>query len=197
MIEVKINKEDVNRVINKLREISPERRGGVAHRAFVDATAYLEQKLKLNISGRILKVRSGRLRSSIGSLVMERMGELQGLVGSGVRQGNRVVYANIHETGGVITQKRVKWLTIPLQAALTPAGVPRGKARDFENTFFAWSKAGNLILFQRSGNDVIPLFVLKKQVRIPARRYMSITAEECAGQIADIMVNRIVKEFNQ
>ncbi len=195
MIDIEIDKEDINKMITKLQEISPEKRGATAYKAFVDATIFIEQKLKVNISNKILKVRSGRLRNSIGSFVIEKEKEIEGIIGSGVRQGERVKYANIHETGGTITPKNVKWLTIPLQSALTPAGVPRGKAKDFDNTFFAWSKANNLLLFQRQGKNVIPLFVLKKSVTIPARRYMSKTAEEVMPEIAEIILKRISKEL--
>jgi phage gpG-like protein len=195
VIELKIDKADVDRVINKLAQLDPKRKDDIAYKSFVDATAFIEQQLKMNISGKILKVRSGRLHTSIGSIVDDSGNQLHGIIGSGVRQGQRVPYADIHETGGTITPKRVNWLTIPLRAALTPAGMPRGRARDFENTFFAYSKAGNLILFQLKGKKAVALFLLKKSVTIPARRYMSITAEECAGQIADIMINRIDKEL--
>lgn len=196
MIEIKIDKEDIERAINKVRKISLKEQDSITYKALVDATAFVEQKLKLNVSGKILKVRSGRLRSSIGSIVIQRNNEPVGIIGSGVRQGKRVPYADIHETGGIITPKRVRWLTIPLRAALTPAGVPRGRARDFADTFFAWS-GGNLFLFQKQGQNVIPLFILKKSVNIPARRYMSRTAEEAMPAIAEIMIRRIVKEVNQ
>lgn len=195
MIELKLDKKDVNRVIRSLERVSSKKRDGIAFKMFTDATLYLEQQLKLNVSGRILHVRSGRLRNSISSIVRDNGTQLEGIVGSGVRQGNRVPYADIHEVGGVITPKNVQWLTIPLRAALTPAGVPRGRARDFEDTFFAYSKAGNLILFQRKGKKAVALFLLKKSVTIPARRYMSITAEESASKIVDIMINRIDKEL--
>ena len=197
MIELKIDKTDVDRVINKLAQLDPKRKDAIAYRSFVDATAYIEQQLKINISGRILKVRTGDLHDSIGSIVKDTGNQLEGIIGSGARQGNRLPYADIHETGGTITPKNVQWLTIPLRAALTPSGMPRGRARDFENTFFAYSKAGNLILFQRKGKKAVALFLLKKSVTIPARRYMSITAEETAGQIADIMINRIDKELQR
>jgi hypothetical protein len=195
MIELTIDQKDIDRVIKKLDAIKPSDRSGVTHKAFVDATAYIEAKLSQNISNKILHVRSGRLRDSISSVVLDEENGITGLIGSGVRQGNRVIYANIQETGGTVTPKRVKWLTIPLQAALTPAGVPRGRARDFQNTFFAYSKAGNLILFQRQGKSIVPLFVLKKSVKVPASHYMSRTADEVHADVVDIMLRRIEKEI--
>lgn len=106
-----------------------------------------------------------------------------------LRVFSRSKYAKIHEYGGTIKPVNSQWLTIPLEAAKTRAGVARGGARDYKNTFFATSKAGNLILFQRLGksaggrqkrrtfvrngvrekSDIEPLFLLVKEVTIPAR----------------------------
>ena len=74
-------------------------------------------------------------------------------------------YAPIQEFGGTIVPKTSKWLAIPLTAAKTPAGVPRGSPRSFKDTFFKTSKKGNLILFQKVGKEkIVPLFVMKKRV---------------------------------
>lgn len=79
-------------------------------------------------------------------------------------------YMNFHEKGGVIRARRAKYLTIPLPAALDHRGVPRYQsAREWDNTFLGRSRAGNLIIFQKRGNGVVPLYVLKKSVRIPPR----------------------------
>ena len=53
---------------------------------------------------------------------------------------------------------------------MTPAGVVRGRARDFPDTFVRRSGAGNLLIFQAMGDGTVePLFVLKSEVTIPAR----------------------------
>lgn len=79
-------------------------------------------------------------------------------------------YAKIHEHGGQIRPKS-KYLAIPLDAARTAGGDTRGGPRSFSNTFFAKSKAGNLILFQNRGSKKkpLPLFVMKKQVTLKPR----------------------------
>ena len=60
--------------------------------------------------------------------------------------------AAVQEFGATITPKTAKYLTVPLPAALEIKGVPRKKsAREWDNTFVAQSKAGNLIIFQRDG----------------------------------------------
>lgn len=95
----------------------------------------------------------------------------------------------IHEHGGVIKARKAKYLTIPLPAALDSRGVPLKKsAKDWTNTFVAKSKAGNLIIFQRKGAQIIPLYVLKTQVYIPPRLGMGKTI--MAGK--DYLVDRLV-----
>jgi hypothetical protein len=105
-----------------------------------------------------------------------------GLIGSGVRNGKRVKYANILEEGGTIVPKNKKYLTIPFQAALTSAGVMKyPSARDYPNTFIA----GRTIM-QRQGSGSIPLFYLARSVTIPAKHYMSITEQRSRGAVMDI-----------
>lgn len=63
-----------------------------------------------------------------------------------------------------------KLMTIPLPAALNPNGTPiKPSARAWENTFITTSRRGNLIIFQRRGRRIIPLYVLKDSVTVPAR----------------------------
>ena len=77
----------------------------------------------------------------------------------------------IHEDGAVIRQRPGgPLLTVPLPDALDERGVPlRLRARDWENTFVARSRRGNLIIFQRRGRRIVPLYVLKTSVVIPPR----------------------------
>lgn len=77
----------------------------------------------------------------------------------------------IHEDGGVIRQRPGgPLLTVPLPDALDERGVPlRLRARDWENTFVTRSRRGSLIIFQRRGRRIVPLYVLKRAVVIPPR----------------------------
>jgi hypothetical protein len=76
----------------------------------------------------------------------------------------------IHEFGGVVSAEKTAYLTIPLPAAMDSRGVPiKRSARDWTNTFVRQSKAGNLIIFQRRGRVIVPLYVLKREVRLPPR----------------------------
>lgn len=195
MIELTFDKSQWDKLSKKLRALSPVARDSITRKAFTDLTLETEGQLKQSLSGAILRVRSGRLRSSIGSIVIGQGKDLVGMVGSGIRQGGRVSYANIHETGGTITPKNSKYLAIPLSAALTPAGVLKKKPREYNNTFVMKSKNGNLIIAQKRGSRmsrIVALFVLKKKVEIPARHYMSRTAEEVSPRALEIM-NRSIE----
>lgn len=128
-----------------------------------------------------LRRRSGHLSRSLQAQPVETKGtQVEGRITIGT------AYSRVHiGPKGQITKiqpKNKKWLTIPLEAAQTKAGVLKGSALSgiWGNTFFATSKKGNLILFgkrvlqkgpnigQTTGN-IMPLFVLKKEVKIPSR----------------------------
>jgi len=74
-------------------------------------------------------------------------------------------YAAIHEAGGTIRPKSKKFLTVPL-----PTGIPLNNYPSPRLNPRLFYRAGN-VLFLRQGN--IPLYVLKTQVRMPARKYAS------------------------
>lgn len=75
-----------------------------------------------------------------------------------------------HELGATVRPTKSKYLTIPFPAALDSKGLPlRRKARDWGNTFVARSRRGSLIIFQRRGRGVMPLYLLKKQIYIKPR----------------------------
>jgi hypothetical protein len=128
-----------------------------------------------------LGVRSGALRSSVKSMSVT---ESPGLLESGVRFGTIYARTHVGPVGQVTTirAKSGKFLAIPLNAALTPAGVPRGAPRSgmWGETFFARSEKGKLILFGKkitqkgvhagqTRGDIVPLFLLVKQVKIKSR----------------------------
>lgn len=104
--------------------------------------------------------------------------------------------ATVHERGATITPKRARWLTIPLPPALTAQGVPkRPSARDWQNTFVIKSKKGNLLIVQKVGKDIVPLYVLKKKVVIPKR--LAFEEAFTAGKdfLADKIAQDVIREF--
>jgi hypothetical protein len=129
----------------------------------------------------LLAVRTGNLRAQTKPLPVT---ERPGVIESGMGFGTTYARPHVGPRGQITTIKPVgkKYLTIPLPAAMTKAGVLRGSAQSgmWGETFFARSKKGNLILFGKrvaqkgahageARGAVVPLFVLKKQVQIKAR----------------------------
>jgi hypothetical protein len=103
----------------------------------------------------------------------------------------------IHEYGGVINSKG-KMLTIPLPAALNADGTQiKASARDWDNTFIARTKGGNLLIFQRRGASVVPLYVLRDSVTIRPRLGMRDELQAHIPYFVDRTVDRIVADVLQ
>lgn len=111
-----------------------------------------------------LQRRSGKGLRSIRNFVVLKTGEQV----TGHMRLNH--YMTVQEHGAIIRPRNAKYLAIPLPAALNSNGTPRKTGpREWRNTFIAKSRAGNLIIFLKTGRDIVPLYVLKKRVRLPAR----------------------------
>ncbi len=148
-----------------------------------------------------LKVRSGKLRASALPIKAEIM---EDRVEGGVSFGTQ--YARVHigpkgqET--IIRPKNAKFLAIPLPAAMTGAGVSRGSPRQGPwGESFVKETDGKLIVFgkmqiskgKRSGelrNQIVPLFLLLKSVKIKAR----VHPEDLISWIEPKMREDFVKE---
>ena len=83
--------------------------------------------------------------------------------------------------GGVLRPRKAKHLALPFPGIT-------GRPRSYQNTFFQKSKKGNLIMFQNQDDgSIIPLFVLKESVKIPARPFITLrpkTLDEMAKKAA-------------
>jgi hypothetical protein len=139
-----------------------------------------------------LSVRSGSLIASIIASVKvegDTFESLRGYIGAGP-------WGTTHEYGAVIKAKNAKYLTIPLRAALDSRGLPlKAKARDWKNTFVAKTKNGNLVIFQKVGTTIVPLYVLRTSVTIPPRLNMQKTLETNLPYFIDRAADAIVKAF--
>lgn len=137
-----------------------------------------------------LSKRSGDLLSAIAGSVRvggDTFNSVEGSIGA-----PGVPYGRIHEVGGVIRAKNGKYLTIPLPAALDSRGVALKKsARDWDSTFVARSKAGNLLIFQKRGASIAPLYVLKEEVTIRPRLNMGATLRVGLPYFVDRVVDKI------
>lgn len=200
MIEMKVfikNEKEISRMIGtNVRKATEEAMMYAMRRSVIRLADYIAEE---KLSGKKLNVRTGNLRRSFqenkARKVQRRADGVIGTVGTNVK------YAKIQEYGGTIRPKKKKWLTVPIGEALTPSGAPRGSARDFKGTFFAWSRKGNLILFGQSpvggGKKIVPLFVLKKMVRIPGRAYMKPSLEELRDDIVKFFCADIKKQIGE
>jgi len=124
-----------------------------------------------NLSGPILKTRSGHLRRSVtGRTFKEKL--IYAIIGSGIFGRKGVRYARIHEKGGTIKPKKAKMLTIPLPGV-------KGRAANYPDSFIIKSKKGNLLIVEKRGKKGLrPLFSLKKKVKIPPRKWLSRSIKE-------------------
>lgn len=206
MNTIEVSSTDLKRVIDGLKALDPKVKDSPLYKGMVDCSLMMEKALKNYQRFSSLKRRSGYLSRSIGSVVVQEEGELVGIVGSGVRTDTRVRYADIHERGGVIKPKNGKYLTIPIGKSKTRSGMGRFSARDimggftnYDETAVFKSKAGNLIYWGvkklKKGRKLEPLFVLVKQVKIPARRYMSLTARANTQRVMRQLQNRITEHL--
>ena len=188
MAKISIESEDAIRLFKKLKGVTDA--SGVFKRAFSDWAFF-------DVNPQIQENLSSILHRRTGALATRSELKLTGIRGNKI-EGNIVAgglpYAAIHEYGGTIKPKSSKYLAIPLDAAKTPAGVPRGAPRDFQDTFFFKSKAGNLLIGQKGiGGGLIPLFVLKKSVEIPKRRWASSAIDKTLPALFKHIDNEIEK----
>ena len=141
---------------------------------------------KEELSGQLLGVRTGALRRSIRATEPTRgSGGISGSVGPADDTVAR--YAAIHEFGGTIRPKKGKYLAIPLPAARTVSGAIMGKYNVSDlgtlDLTVIRSKAGNLLLVKKTKgrgkgkSQIVPLFVLKREVHIRAKHYMRNAAD--------------------
>lgn len=120
-----------------------------------------------NLSGPILKTRTAQLRRSVTGRASLLGTIAQTIIGSGIFGRKPVKYARIQEKGGKIRPKKAKMLTIPLPGI-------KGVAANFPDAFIITSKKGNVLIVERKGKTGLrPLFVLKKEVTIPASHWLS------------------------
>lgn len=127
-----------------------------------------------------LGARTGMLRNALKGEVKIGRNQILGRVFFRGKKANMI--ANVHEGKRgrkyTIIKPKGAWLKVPLPSALTPTGRLKGrfKSGKKKGQFIRRSKAGNLIIFDRTGKGkrgkIVPIFVLKKRVKIPKRLFM-------------------------
>jgi phage gpG-like protein len=190
MITVDIPQAEIDRIKKMFERVQSS---ALEKRMITKSSAHLTRALKKNIAGVILHHRTGQLSRSINySINKYGVKSWVGEVGSGVGIGERMIYADIHETGGVIKprpENKSGYLTIPIRAGSTGAinlglwKYKSGAKKGQDKTPISFSS--KVISFRR-----------KKSVTIPARRYMSITAEQEVNNVVNIFETEINTAIN-
>lgn len=193
-----VSMTDVAEITKRLESVSPRRANSLLLRAFRQSAALVERKVKENITGTLLHRRSGHLAQSIETQITQNQQEITAKIGSGVRSGIRMSYANIHETGGVITPKKSQFLTIPFPYAQTRAGVGNITARELFDRFKGMVFIAHGIIFLKRGKSdasIVPMFKLVRSVSIKASHYLSKSLEQMSGRIIMAMRGSIERSL--
>jgi hypothetical protein len=140
--------------------------------------------VKQFLSGDPLHRRTGLLAASVvGDAIM--VGNVPAMR-VGVFRGPALRYALIQERGGTVLPVNAKALAMPVNAALTPAGVARWPGpREYPGKlqFIPWRKGGGnaigglydvaqLAAYRKNFSALRPLYVLLRQAKIPAHWYL-------------------------
>jgi len=169
--------EGMDKLLEKLDQLTPEIKKTVG-REILTATLLVEQSAKQNIA------RNFHGKGTLAASVKHRLEKISGLSLAGVVYSN-LVYAAIHEFGGTIEPKNAKWLTIPFEGV-------QGRAMAYQDPFFARTLTGALVMFQKRGKDeAVPLFLLVKQVEIPARPWLNPALENNREAVVGIIGNAV------
>lgn len=110
-------------------------------------------------------------RTRRGSEGQKRLKDYETNIAPGAVEGKVTLTPGLglQEMGGVIRARNVTYMTIPLTAALKPDGRPRRiRAREWPNTRVIRSRRGVLLIVQKRGRRDVPLYALKKAVRVHA-----------------------------
>lgn len=138
------------------------------------------------------EARTGTLRRSITDSVTATESELRLALSAGSGTGGKdVPYARTQEDGATIRPRNAKWLTIPMPAAKTAAGVARGPARSFGDLRFvpsATSPGTKAWLVRDVGRGKTArselMFMLVRKVTIRPKRYLAKAWEPVESRVS-------------
>jgi hypothetical protein len=108
--------------------------------------------------------KGGHLANNIAFTVSEGEASWTVVIGTGVGGKSSVKYARIQDKGGIVKPVKGQYLTIPFSWARgrTAKSIPKKQG------VFIKTKKGSLLLAEKRGKDnLMPMFTLVKQVKIP------------------------------
>lgn len=142
-------------------------------RGLDDAVVYARDRyLSGGTTADRLAVRTGGLRQAFTAQVE---GDVEGVTGRIGYLAGTPTWASVHEgwpdgrTSTTIRPTHGQYLAIPLPGAGLAPGGPVGRPRDLPNSFVARSKRGNLLIFERTAEGIMPRYLLRTEVVIPSR----------------------------
>jgi phage gpG-like protein len=211
MIQITIDKKQIDSMRDKLKKLSPLDRESVTFKWLKSFGIEGERIVRKEIlAGQVLHKRTAMLANSFGSRVGVENGTLALRIGSGVRTGGwakfdkasgryrgdgRLPYANIHETGGVIKPKKGKFLWIPIRKGSREAlWYVRDRKKTLSQSGLSVSKKTGRLTGKSFSTQILG-FVPVRSVTIPARHYMTIGAERLAPLVAPSLTKTIDKFF--
>ena len=194
MIELTITKDDTDSIKKMLENLSPKKQDGVIHRGILKASGTVLRQLVANVSGLILKRRTGNLAKSMGYRIgKDKEGNYKSIIGSGASlKTARMIYANIHETGGIIKprpENKTGYLCIPIRSGSDQAYNLYASGK-LSLSGAGFKIKGNRLVGKSSSSKILEWRKVK-QVTIPARRYMSITVEQTKDRVVENIIDKI------
>ena len=105
------------------------------------------------------------------------------------KSGSNVAYARIHEEGGTITAGKTSTrLTIPVKGSGN-----YGTAKSLRSQKRTFVEKDTIFL--RQGEEIIPIFSLRRSVNVPATRYLTIASQKATPRILEILGKEVVVEL--
>ena len=121
---------------------------------------------------------------------VENLNKHRVFVGSLLATGNRTVeynqmIAEVQNNGAVIHPVTRQWLTIPMPVA------GKRTAREINGLFWHVAKSGQKTLARNENGKLVVYFLLTKEVKLPARPFIDVTAAKNVDKIANIVANGV------
>ena len=180
-LTARVDAEALKRALARRGDKLPE----LAEALVAGSIALHQREMRSRLRGR--STGSNNLRRRTGALARSLRGSVNtGRVISGSsRIGRGAPHARIHEDGGKIRAKK-RFLTIPMRAARTAAKVTRKGAELVQqggkwqtrrklpgaagrDTFIFERRGRKFVAVERHGGGALPVYLLRRQVTIPAR----------------------------
>ena len=167
MIPLRFNFKDVADLNEDLRH-SPKALNAIARRVLTLQLRKVRNELRPQVP-----VGMGKLRASLGSSIRKSKDSrgiwaVFGFLRSKKISASTAIAANVLQHPGATAKKReLLWIpTLNNRSAAGGAQITPTQFFAMPGTFISQTGAGNKMAFQRTGDTLVPLFVLKKSVRL-------------------------------